>query len=81
METTKPSRPRRAKKSKPKSTKTVKRINADDNPNKYAKPTNMIAEPLLGRDPDFITHVGLGNLKVTTANGLKGEEDDGNTDI
>ena len=76
METTKPSRPRRAKKSKPKSTNTVNRINADDDPsNKYAKPTNMVAEPLLGREQDFVTHVGLGNLKVTTANGLKEEDD------
>ena len=76
LEQPKPSRPRRAKKSKPKSTDTVKRINADDNPsNKYAKPTNMVAEPLLGREQDFVTHVGLGNLKVTTANGLKEEDD------
>ena len=75
METTKPSRPRRAKRSKPKPT--VQRINADDQPkNKYAKPTTMIAEPVLGREPDFVTHVGLGNLKVTTANGLKGVEKD-----
>ncbi len=77
MEPTKPSRPKRVKKSKPKPTNTVKRINADDDPeNKYAKPTNMVAEPLLGREQDFVTHVGLGNLKVTTANGLKEEEDD-----
>ena len=75
METTKPSRPRKAKRSKPKPT--VQRINADDNPeNKYAKPTNMVGEPLLGREQDFVTHVGLGNLQVTTANGLKPEEDD-----
>ena len=75
METTKPSRPRKAKRSKPKPT--VQRINADDNPeNKYAKPANMVAEPLLGREPDFVTHVGLGNLEVITANGLKEEDDD-----
>jgi hypothetical protein len=77
LETTKPSRPRKAKRSKPKPTPTVKRINADDQPeNKYAKPSNMVAEPLLGREQDFVTHVGLGNLQVTTANGLKEEEDD-----
>ena len=77
METTKPSRPRKAKRSKPKPTPTVKRINADDQPeNKYAKPSNMVAEPLLGREQDFVKHVGLGNLQVTTANGLKEEEDD-----
>ena len=74
METTKPSRPRKAKRSK--ATPTVKRINADDNPeNKYAKPTDMVAEPILGREPDFVTHVGLGNLEVITANGLKEEEE------
>ena len=77
METTKPSRPRKAKRSKPKPTPTVQRVNADDQPeNKYAKPSNMVAEPLLGREQDFVTHVGLGNLQVTTANGLKEEEDD-----
>ena len=77
METTKPSRPRKAKRSKPKPTPTVKRIKADDQPeNKYAKPSNMVAEPLLGREQDFVTHVGLGNFQVTTANGLKEEEDD-----
>ena len=75
METTKPSRPRKAKRRKP--TPTVQRVNADDQPeNKYAKPTNQIAEPLLGREPDFVTHVGLGNLKVITANGVKGVEED-----
>ena len=73
MEKTKPSRPRKAKRSKP--TTTVKRINADDNPSKYAKPTDMVAEPILGREPEFVTHVGLGNLEVITANGLKEEEE------
>ena len=76
MEQTKPSRPKRARKTKPKTTNTVKRINADDDPTKYAKPTSMVGEPVLGREQDFVTHVGLGNLKVTTANGLKKEEDD-----
>jgi hypothetical protein len=36
----------------------------------------MVAEPILGREPDFVTHVGLGNLKVITANGVKGVEED-----
>ena len=75
MEQTKPSRPKRARKTKPKTTNTVKRINADDDPTKYAKPTSMVGEPVLGREQDFVTHVGLGNLKVTTANGLKEEDD------
>ena len=77
METTKPSRPRKAKRSKPKPTPTVQRVNADDQPeNKYAKPANMVAEPVLGREPEFVTHVGLGKLKVITANGVKGVEED-----
>ena len=77
MEKTKPSRPRRAKSSKPKPKPTVQRINADDQPeNKYAKPANMVAEPVLGREPEFVTHVGLGKLKVITANGVKGVEED-----
>ena len=75
MEQTKPSRPKRARKTKPKTTNTVKRINADDDPTKYAKPTSIVGEPVLGREQDFVTHVGLGNLKVTTANGLKEEDD------
>ena len=79
METTKPSRPRKAKR-KP-TPKVSKKVPQDTEENKYANPTNMVAEPLLGRKQDFVTHVGLGNLKVTTAYGLKGEEDDGNTDI
>jgi len=79
LETTKPSRPRKAKR-KP-APKVSKPIPQDTEGNKYAKPTSMVGEPLLGRERDFVTHVGLGNLKVTTANGFKGEEDDGNTDI
>jgi hypothetical protein len=79
LETTKPSRPRKAKR-KP-APKVSKPIPQDTEGNKYAKPTSMVGEPLLGREQEFVTHVGLGNLKVTTANGLKGEEDDGNTDI
>ena len=74
METTKPSRPRKAKR-KPKP-KVVNKPPQDTEENKYAKPTNMVGEPLLGREQDFVTHVGLGNLQVTTANGLKPEEDD-----
>jgi hypothetical protein len=37
-------------------------------PNKYeAKP--KIGAPTLGRSPNYVTKVGLGNLKVTTAHG------------
>ena len=74
MEQTKPSRPRKAKR-KPKP-KIVNKPPQDTEENKYAKPTNMVADPLLGREQDFVTHVGLGNLKVTTANGLKSVEED-----
>jgi hypothetical protein len=36
-----------------------------------AEPTKIGADPAIGRDPDFVTTVGLGNLKVTTARGVK----------
>tara|TARA_R100000781_G_scaffold112238_1_gene79325 strand:+ start:746 stop:904 length:159 start_codon:yes stop_codon:yes gene_type:complete len=35
-----------------------------------AKPTS-IQPKLIGEDPDYVTTVGLGNLKVTTANGAR----------
>jgi len=43
-----------------------------------AKRTIIEAKARIGLDPEFVTTVGLGNLKVTTANGVK---NDGNTDI
>ncbi len=43
-----------------------------------AKPTQIESKALIGADPDLVTTVGLGNLKVTTVNGLK---NDGKTDI
>ena len=46
--------------------------------NDIAKPTSIAAKPLVGADPEFVTTVGLGNLKVTTAQGLK---NDGKTDV
>ena len=46
--------------------------------NDTAKPTVIAATPLVGADPEFVTTVGLGNLKVTT---VKGVEDDGKTDV
>tara|TARA_B100000287_G_scaffold243615_1_gene229015 strand:- start:1137 stop:1289 length:153 start_codon:yes stop_codon:yes gene_type:complete len=46
--------------------------------NELAKPTQHSAKPLIGADPEFVTTVGLGNLKVTTANGIKY---DGNTNV
>ena len=44
--------------------------------NEIATPTVLAAKAKIGLDPDFVTTVGLGNLKVTTANGVK---NDGNT--
>jgi hypothetical protein len=46
--------------------------------NEKATPTKFTAKAHIGPDPDLVTTVGLGNLKVTTANGVK---NDGNTDI
>jgi hypothetical protein len=46
--------------------------------NEIAKPTQIAAKPLIGAEPEFVTTVGLGNLKVTTANGTKY---DGNTNV
>jgi len=37
-------------------------------PNKY-EPKDKIGTPTLGRSPNYVTKVGLGNLKVTTAHG------------
>ena len=44
--------------------------------NDIAKPTSIVGKPTIGLDPNFVEHVGLGNLKVTTIQGVK---DDGNT--
>ena len=46
--------------------------------NEIAKPTIIEARAKIGLDPDFVTTVGLGNLKVTTAQGVK---DDGKTNV
>ena len=37
-------------------------------PNQYA-PKPKVGTPTLGRSPNYVTTVGLGNLKVTTVNG------------
>ena len=39
--------------------------------NEIAKPTKFTAKANIGPDPDLVTTVGLGNLKVTTAKGYK----------
>ena len=75
MATTKASRPTRVKKQPlPKVSKPEPLIDA----NEIAKPTSIAAKPLIGADPDYVTTVGLGHLKVTTAKGIK---NDGKTDV
>ena len=75
MATTKASRPTRVKK------KPLPKVSKPDplgDENEIAKPTSIAAKPLIGADPDLVTTVGLGNLKVTTAIGIK---NDGKTDV
>ena len=74
MRTTKASRPTRAKKKPlPKVSKPEPLDNTD-----VAKRTIVEAKAHIGLDPEFVTTVGLGNLKVTTANGVK---NDGKADV
>jgi len=74
---TKPSRPQkaRAKKPQPKLPKVSKPETLGTD---IAKPTTIAAKAMIGADPELVTTVGLGNLKVTTARGLK---NDGKTDV
>tara|TARA_Y100001970_G_scaffold291253_1_gene427711 strand:- start:1376 stop:1570 length:195 start_codon:yes stop_codon:yes gene_type:complete len=46
--------------------------------NERAKPTKFTTKANIGPDPELVTTFGLGNLKVTTAKGLK---NDGKTDV
>jgi hypothetical protein len=46
--------------------------------NDIAKPTPIVGQPSIGLDPNFVETIGLGNLKVVTAKGIK---DDGKTDV
>jgi hypothetical protein len=39
--------------------------------NEIAKPTKFTTKANIGPDPELVTTVGLGNLKVTTAKGYK----------
>ena len=72
MRTTKASKPQRVKKKPlPKVSKPETLDNTD-----VAKRTIVEARAKIGLDPEFVTTVGLGNLKVTTAQGVK---NDGNT--
>ena len=46
--------------------------------NEKATPTKFTTRANIGPDPELVTTFGLGNLKVTTAKGLK---DDGKTNV
>jgi len=71
MQTTKASRPVRAKKKPlPKVSKPESLTDKTD----IAEPTRIEAKnTLIGADPELVTTVGLGNLKVTTAQGIKND--------
>ena len=43
-----------------------------------AKPTKFTSRANIGKDPELVETVGLGNLKVITAQGIK---NDGNTKL
>jgi len=72
---TKASRPTRVKKKPlPKVSKPEPLVDKTD----IATPTAIAAKAMIGQDPEFVTTVGLGNLKVTTAQGVK---NDGKADV
>jgi len=71
----KPSRPKKvAKKPLPKVSKPEPLVSQND----IATPTPLVGKPSIGLDPNFVETVGLGNLKVVTAHGVK---DDRDTDV
>ena len=75
MTTHKASRPQKvAKKPLPKVSKPESLIEE----NEKATPTKFTARANIGPDPELVTTVGLGNLKVTTAKGIK---HDGKTNV
>ena len=68
MQKNKPSRPQKvAKESLPKVSKPETLVDE----NEIATPTKFTSRANIGQDPDLVTTVGLGNLKVTTAKGYK----------
>ena len=72
MEPIKASRPKKArKKPLPKVSKPESLV--DDT--ERAKPTQFTSRANIGKDPDLVETVGLGNLKVTTARGIKNDGD------
>ena len=75
MPQTKASRPQRVKKKPLPKVSTPEPLVSDSD---IAQPTKIEVKRLIGDDPDYVTTVGLGNLKVTTAKGVK---NDGKTDV
>ncbi len=72
MEPIKASRPKKArKKPLPKVSKPESLV--DDT--ERAKPTQFTSRANIGKDPDLVETIGLGNLKVTTARGYKDDGD------
>ena len=43
--------------------------------NERATPTKFTSSANIGKDPELVETVGLGNLKVTTARGIKNDGD------
>ena len=74
MRTTKASSPTRVKKKPLPKVSKPETLNDTDT----AKPTPIAARANIGKDPELVETVGLGNLKVTTAQGVK---DAGNTKL
>ena len=72
MEPIKASRPKKArKKPLPKVSKPESLVDEKER----AKPTPFTSRANIGKDPDLVETVGLGNLKVTTARGIKNDGD------
>jgi hypothetical protein len=71
---TKPSRPQKARKKKPLPKVSKPEPLVDEN--EIAKHTPMQAgKALIGKDPNYVETVGLGNLQVTTVKGIKDDRD------
>ena len=62
--------PRTAKKVEHPPTEKPELVVETPEPNKYA-PKERIGTPTLGRSPNYVTSVGLGNLEVVSAGGQK----------
>ena len=72
MDKIKASRPSKVrKKPLPKVSKPESNVSDTDS----ASPTAIAARAMIGKDPELVETVGLGNLKVTTARGIKNDGD------